>query len=120
MALNDAVKAGVARVTEILSYACDVNKRDGLGNTPLHTACCLLKPKVVKLLIDHGACVNFMNAQKLTPLSIVLRSEGCRPLAQSKDKKKICKIMELLLNNGARLDLCGELFLHQVTKLALH
>ena len=69
----------------------DVNENDGIGYTPLVTACTVRRDDIVKLLIDNGADVNAQSFSGLRPLDYAcsLNSVEC---------------VRLLLDAGAVVD----------------
>ncbi len=52
----------------------NLDKRDGLGNTPLYYSCQKGARDIVKILVEAGADVNLANNQSATPLHIVSQS----------------------------------------------
>ncbi|RYH07509.1 ankyrin repeat domain-containing protein [archaeon] len=44
------------------------------GNTPLHFACLLEKPKIVELLLEYGARPDAVNQYNQTPLQMLPRN----------------------------------------------
>ncbi|MDT3405589.1 ankyrin repeat domain-containing protein [Mucilaginibacter terrae] len=52
----------------------NVDKRDGLGNTPLYYVCSKGAKDIVKLLINAGADVNLANNTSETPLHLAARA----------------------------------------------
>ena len=52
----------------LLQNGADVNKEDGLGDTPLHYAAYGNNPEAIALLVDHGASINITNIMGDKPI----------------------------------------------------
>lgn len=94
--LRQGCAAGLeGSVRIMLESGVDVNADDGEGGHALHIAACHQRPRIVQLLVDHGADVHFQSAKYGTPLLAALegctapglrswaRSEATRPLTQA-------------------------------------
>jgi len=89
--IHEAAKRGYEeQIEEILSSGGkgEVNKKDSLGNTPLHWAASGGHYKAVELLLKNGSEVNVLNNNGDTPLHRAAWKGGA-------------KVCELLINNGA-------------------
>ncbi|KAJ5077831.1 molting protein mlt-4 [Anaeramoeba ignava] len=64
----------------------EINKKDKMGNTPLHIACFTGGPKIFKALLKHGADIQATNKNKETPLDLAMLSN------YDKIKKKLVEI----------------------------
>ena len=87
----------VARV--LLEYNADVNSQDRDGRTPLHEAIFCSEPtgdypRVVRLLLEHGANASARNTEHLTPFQ----------LAQTLPTKLDLDILHILVEHGADID----------------
>jgi uncharacterized protein len=95
-ALHFAVQKNDLRIVRLLINSEDsivdkmINKKDDLGNTPLHLAVDSGNANIVDFLIKKGADKNIRN------------SEGERPLEMAR-KKQYLKIIEILSNTKKEL-----------------
>lgn len=83
---------------KLILLSCDVNSKNNVGETCLHSACVLDNPEVVKLLLDSGAMVSETNCE----------GESCLFTAVRASNKNVVKV---LLENGASCDtssVCGK------------
>lgn len=62
----DDIKA----VTMLIDYGANVNLKDDLGETPLHSACSLDKAAIAQILIEHGARLDIKNRTGQTPRDV--------------------------------------------------
>jgi hypothetical protein len=73
--LHDAVVADDAdEVNSLLSKGTDINQRNRMGGTPLHTALMNRKKAIAELLIAKGADVNARNDGGDTPLALAVKA----------------------------------------------
>jgi len=102
--LNDQTPLACAssvdyKVAEVLLTAgANVEARDAIGRTPLHSAVDAWKVNVVELLLDHGANTEAKDEKGQTPLHLAAEAGEA-------------DVVELLLERGAdreAKDLCGE------------
>lgn len=61
------------------------------GNTALHLAIELKRPRILSLLLEKGAALNIANKQGLTPLQMAAKLDNCEALA-------------LILDHGTRVE----------------
>lgn len=80
----------VGDIRQLLAQDIDLSYHDDQGNTPLHHAAWQGKPLIIRLLLEHGACVHAVNDKQQTPLMIAVMGH------------KECAIT-LLLEHGASL-----------------
>ncbi len=121
--LHDAVVAGDANeVSSLLSKGADINFKNMMGGTPLHTALSNRQDAIAELLIAKGADVNARDKRGQTPLSLaagagqkgiveqllarkadvnVITGPGENALSVAK-KGGHTEIAELLVKNGAK------------------
>jgi len=69
--LHEAAKKGDGELVQAIilsNNGADINKRDGLGDTPLHCAAALGHAKIVNLLLAQGAEIDFQGYADQTPL----------------------------------------------------
>ena len=66
----------LAAVQVALDAGGDVNAVDETGSTALHYVADKGFPRVVELLVEHGAGVNAANYRGQTPLAVVMRGRG--------------------------------------------
>jgi len=65
-ALHSAVNSScINNIKLLLDNGADPNKKDAIGNTPLHYA---HKAEVIDLLLSKGASANIKNNENITPL----------------------------------------------------
>ena len=67
----DSQEYGIGIVRQLLERDVDVNALDKDRNTPLHSASCLRRLEIVRVLLDNGAKVGSENDRALTPLHLV-------------------------------------------------
>ena len=85
-----------AAVQFLLDNGADVNQRDGLEETVLHSAAFETNNEIVGLLLAAGADVNATDESGDTPLYFLTMTES------SRRNRERCA--QLLLSHGARLD----------------
>ena len=133
--LHDAVIGGdIEEVKTMLSSGADINQKNRMGGTPLHTAIMNRQKAIAQLLIAGGADVNAKTNGGQTPLSEAVKS-GDKELVEQLIAKKAdvnaitgpgenalllakksgnAEITDLLVKNGARepslQDLEGEVY----------
>ena len=91
--LHDAAFAGRQDLLEqFLAKGKDINKKQGVGWTPLLAAVAQGYPKMVKFMLEHGANPDIANLKKITPLMFASRYGNLG-------------IAKLLIDFGAKLDL---------------
>ena len=100
-----------ARTLEVIQLliekGADVNARNNKGETALHSARTL---EVIQLLIEKGADVNMKDYKKLTPLHKIVflynrEKNRKNKEVKFKNRKKQFKIIKLLIENGADIDI---------------
>ena len=57
---------------------CDVNIQNTHLSTPLHTACCVKSPSIIKLLLERRCSTNIPNTKGETAQDILLNEDGDR------------------------------------------
>lgn len=84
----------------LLEHGADANVKNSLGQSALDIAIVWCMPKIVKLLLLHGADPNARGRNKITPLikAAILGIKDARPMA---DKLTIIKH---LIDSGAEID----------------
>lgn len=86
----------------------DVNAVDGMGISPLLVACEVGKLEIVKLLIDHGANVQFRKPNGTTALHIVSDTGRLNVLElllrSATQSNNTFKDISLVFRNGAEVD----------------
>lgn len=80
----------------LLKTGLDVNARDELGNTPLHTAVIFYNYELIELLIKHKADHTLVNNKNLSPLAQIMSTR--REPHTSKDKMITFLINRIDLN----------------------
>ena len=80
-------------VRNLIKNGFDLNKKNELGQAPLHIACALGKKDIVLLLLDAGADVNILENQT-----------GASPLHKAA-QSGVVEIAKLLLEHGAFINL---------------
>ncbi|XP_046388168.1 26S proteasome non-ATPase regulatory subunit 10-like [Ischnura elegans] len=70
--LHRAASKGIISVMESLVVKGDarINVADSYGNTPLHLACEEDRGEAALFLVSHGALIDAVNKEKLTPLQL--------------------------------------------------
>jgi len=91
--IHDAVKSGsIDEVRDLISTDSSlINAVDDAGNTPLHVACGIRSPEMVRLLLEAGAGIDAVNKQGMTSLRLAINTMNT-------------KIVEMLLEWGAKRD----------------
>lgn len=99
-----AIRLSTLEVVEyLLSKNADVNVSGGAYGSPLHCACYLGKFDMVQLLIESGANSSSSHSQVYgTPVAA-----ACLPVVEEVSDKETLKIVQLLLEKGADLNLYG-------------
>ena len=87
----------IDRVKELLAAGADINVRNYKGQTALHCASKAGFKRVVEFLLNHGAEVDAVDQQGLTPLATCISST-------IKNKTVLREIVELLIARGANID----------------
>lgn len=91
-----------AILTALISKGADVSKRDRYGATPLHYACQLGSPEVVKQLLAAGELnIDAPDEDRKTPLMYFLASGGWRTATDPRQNLEICRG---LLGRGASIN----------------
>ena len=85
-----------ARLDVLLELGADVNHGEGKRGTPLHMAAGSYKVGNARLLLAHGAHVDALDKDNMTPLALALRRCG------NIDIEGMAGLAELLLDAGAR------------------
>ncbi|ESP05113.1 hypothetical protein LOTGIDRAFT_101181, partial [Lottia gigantea] len=89
----------------LIQNGADVNKIDFKGESPLHRACSNVSIEVIKLLLNHGCCVNSQTKdQKLSPLMMSIPSSYELDV-RGKPLTKMIDIVKLLLTKNCDLNL---------------
>ena len=57
----------------LLQNGADVNKRDRLGNTPVHYAAMMNYTEAIAMLMRHGASINITNNRGEKPIDLARR-----------------------------------------------
>ncbi|KAI9150228.1 Ankyrin-1 [Paramyrothecium foliicola] len=100
-----------ALVSMLISQGgADPNARSKIGRTPLHESCSS-QPGLIDILLRHGADVNIMSDDGLSPLLALMQPMGWR------DEGPNISVFEKLIENGADLNLAtrkGNTVLHLV------
>ncbi|MFH1884082.1 MAG: DUF6263 family protein [Planctomycetota bacterium] len=121
--LHDAARDGdIDQVQLLISKGADVNEKNRMGWTPLHTAVQNRRQALIELLIAKGADINATNNRGQTPLMAaidigqkdavelliakgadvnVMGSRGDNALSLAK-KRRNTEIVDLLLKHGAK------------------
>ena len=68
--------AGIEIVKFLVEQGADVNKPDGNGWTPLHTAASICSKEVVDLLLTNNADINAKNPRGDTPLHVAMHDRS--------------------------------------------
>jgi len=88
----------------LLDEKCDPNSQNSFnGNVPLHY---VRKPKLMKLLIEHGAKLNICNKRNQTPVQnlIDIFSATIKFYAEKRIIKDVFKCIVLLMKYGCKLE----------------
>jgi hypothetical protein len=74
--LHQAVVGGdIEQVKSLLSKGADINEKNRLGGTPLHTALLNKKEAIAELLISKGADLNVRDNHGRTPLFLAIETD---------------------------------------------
>jgi hypothetical protein len=99
---NLCIKGNIQLVELLLENGVNPNSLDIYNTHPLISLCssknAINRLDMVKLLIKHGANVNYCITEGISPPQGCIKN--CTPLSQAK-KNNLVKIIELLINNGA-------------------
>ena len=57
----------------LLQKGADVNKRDNIGETPVHVAALYNSTEAITMLIEHGASINITNDEGQKPIDVARR-----------------------------------------------
>lgn len=82
----------------LLRYGADVNAGDKFGTTALHVAVERQDVGIIATLLQHSADANARDERQATPLS----------LAVSNGQAANAEVVEILLKNGANVDVVDE------------
>ena len=122
MSLTEAVAMGdINQVQALLAQGADINQKNRMGWTPLHTAIQKQNKELVELLISKGADLNSKNNRGQTPLfvaidmgqkemvqlliskgadvNVMVGSENALTLAR---RKRYTEIADIITQNGGR------------------
>ncbi|KAL3262636.1 hypothetical protein ABHI18_002599 [Aspergillus niger] len=84
-----------ATVPLLIKSRSDMDAQNALtGNTTLHIAIELRRPRVLLFLLEKGANLNIFNKQGLTPLQLAAKLDNCEALT-------------MLLEKGSKVDFCS-------------
>lgn len=76
-ALHLAVRYGTVNRCLATTIKWDLDVSDSDGNTPLHTACALNRPREVSLLLAAGASPHVTNRDNKRPLAVTRTRKMC-------------------------------------------
>ncbi len=93
--LHNRAVIALGEIRTLLELGADVHAKDKGGDTPLHTAAKFANVEAVRLLLEHGAQADVLNASNQTPLLAGL--ERCSNV----QLEPMATIAELLLERGA-------------------
>jgi hypothetical protein len=93
--LHHRARSRRSSIDVLLELGADVNKATSSIGTPLHAAADSHNAAHARLLLQHGARVNELNKDKLTPLELALR--GCNNI----DIEDMVLLAKVLLEAGA-------------------
>jgi len=93
--LHSRARSRRGSIEVLLELGADVNNRSSSIGTPLHAAASSHNAAHARLLIQHGARVDELNKEKLTPLELALR--GCNNI----DIENMVMLAKVLLEAGA-------------------
>ena len=80
----------------LLELGADVNSTSSSIGTPLHAAAYSYNAENARLMLEHGACVDALNKERLTPLELALR--GCENI----NLEGMVSLAKGLLNAGEK------------------
>lgn len=73
--IHTAAQNGYTRIIELLLQSgCDINLKDGTGNTPLHVSAAEGHTEVVRLLVNRGSDINAIDNLGWTPIHLATRN----------------------------------------------
>ena len=84
----------------LLEKNFDPNEQNILSKTPLHLACKCLSPRIISLLIEHGANVDAQDSTRMTPLHHLLLTSG----KDQEDVERVAECIHLLIRNKANVN----------------
>lgn len=93
--LHRRARSRRSSIDVLLELGADVNNASSSVGTPLHAAADSHNAAHARLLLQHGARVNELNKDKLTPLELALR--GCNNI----DIENMVPLAKVLLDAGA-------------------
>lgn len=93
--LHHRARSRRSSIDVLLELGADVNNASSSVGTPLHAAADSHNAAHARLLLQHGARVNELNKDKLTPLELALR--GCNNI----DIENMVLLAKVLLDAGA-------------------
>lgn len=83
-AIDQAVGEGSFEIVEfLLNAGANVNGHTANG-TPLHTACAWKRPRIARLLLQHGADPNLLDKDGLMPIDLIKRAKSVSEKALKK------------------------------------
>ncbi|WP_456789877.1 ankyrin repeat domain-containing protein [Cellulomonas sp. P5_C5] len=106
--LHRRARSGHGRIGVLLELGADVHATNGRTGTPLHAAAAGRNVEHVRLLIDHGAAVDAVNADRLTPLELALRT--CTNI----DIERMVPTAQTLLDAGAARTAVAEEYVERI------
>jgi len=83
----------------LLKKGADVNAADKRGNTPLHVAALLGRPRAATVLLNSKASVNAVNRLGYTPLGLALHEREWR---DARKKEPLDRLIGILTERGAK------------------
>lgn len=86
-AARSTQRAAFDVLSQLLEKGVHHSLQEPDGNTPLHAATSSNNKMAIRLLLQHGACVNILNSDNNTPLDIA-KSVGCPEVIELLEQSK--------------------------------